>query len=385
VIGDDVQDAIVELVRQHVDDGVRRVDLSWFGGEPLLAVDAIVSISHRLIKVCGERGAEYVGNITTNGFPLRDDVIDRLRTGHIGFLKISLDGPLHIHDKRRVALRGGAGLGRLVRVSSAIVEQNAAIEGHYTHYSTRQSFAEAQHRLLVAAEQVGLAHLSKCTSGTVMPLCLGGWSRERLYLGEPQCQPCTFNLADRVRSYIDHWCRGAGAPEDAAGLRAANARLQELLVERDERIAGQDAETDGPAKPAPRSLRGRSGRKPGRPKGQPGATMQLPHSPCWTARLGAAAPTCCNDGGDDLTLVGYSSRGSPALSNRSISDGRFVYRVRSSRTRAVNAAMSSSRRAFSCRSRRSCVAWSYSFGLENMVSFSTCCHVSSLRPASFSR
>lgn len=82
---------------------------------------------------------------------------------------------------------------------------------------------------------------------------------------------------------------------------------------------------------------------------------------------------------------GYASCGSPALSNRSISDGRFAYRVRSLRTRAVNAGMSSSRRAITCRSRRSCVAWSYSFGLENMVSLSTCCHVSSLRPASFSR
>ena len=312
VMGGDVQDAIVELVRQHVDDGVRHVNLSWFGGEPLLAVDAIVSISHRLIEVCEERGAEYAGSITTNGFRLRDDVIDRLRTCRIGFLKISLDGPPHIHDQRRV-LRGGqgtfrrilaniaaasqhmkvkirvnvdreneaelsalldelqaAGLGPHVQVSPAIVEQNAAIEGRYTQFSTRESFAAAQHRFLTVAENTPFAHPSlpsimgnfcsadfgrglmigplgelyacwadfgnpdkrvgsilpftrsnqnylrqytdfdptidpKCTSCTVLPLCLGGCSRERLYLGEPQCLPVKFNLADRVRSYADHW------------------------------------------------------------------------------------------------------------------------------------------------------------------------------------
>src|SRR5579871_6465131 len=97
------------------------------------------------------------------------------------------------------------------------------------------------------------------------------------------------------------------------GLRAANARLRELLAERDARIAEQAAEntalrealaelqsqvadlaarvktnsrnssrppsSDGPARPAPKSLRGKSGRKPGRPKGQPGATMELTDHP----------------------------------------------------------------------------------------------------------
>jgi transposase len=102
-------------------------------------------------------------------------------------------------------------------------------------------------------------------------------------------------------------------PGDSPGVRAANARLRELLAGRDERIAAQQAEigllreqlaalqsqvadlaarvksnsrnssrppsSDGPAKPAPKSLRGKSGRKPGRPKGQPGATMQLSDHP----------------------------------------------------------------------------------------------------------
>ena len=113
-------------------------------------------------------------------------------------------------------------------------------------------------------------------------------------------------------------------PDDAAGLRAANTRLRELLAERDARIgellarleavgdqvaglqaqvadlaakAGQNSKnssrppsSDGLAKPAPKSLRGKSGRKPGRPKGQPGVTMQLSESPDWVVRH---EPACC--------------------------------------------------------------------------------------------
>jgi transposase len=112
---------------------------------------------------------------------------------------------------------------------------------------------------------------------------------------------------------VRHVPETSSVPDDSAGLRAANARLRELLAERDERLAERDAEigllreqlavlqsqvadlaaqvrsnsrnsskppsSDGPAKPAPKSLRGKSGRKPGRPKGQPGATMQLSDHP----------------------------------------------------------------------------------------------------------
>jgi transposase len=105
-----------------------------------------------------------------------------------------------------------------------------------------------------------------------------------------------------------------GVPDSGdGGLRAVNTRLRELLAERDARIAEQAAEnavlrealaelqsqvadlaaqvkansrnsskppsSDGLAKPSPKSLRGRSGRKPGRPKGQPGATMELTDHP----------------------------------------------------------------------------------------------------------
>jgi hypothetical protein len=71
-----------------------------------------------------------------------------------------------------------------------------------------------------------------------------------------------------------------GVSDDAARLRAASTRLRDLLAERDERIAAQKPPpSDGLTKPSPESLRGKFGRKPGRPKGQPGATMELSDHP----------------------------------------------------------------------------------------------------------
>ena len=119
-----------------------------------------------------------------------------------------------------------------------------------------------------------------------------------------------------------------GVPDSGdGGLRAANTRLRELLAERDARIAEQAAEnaalrealaelqsqvadlaaqvktnsrnsskppsSDGPARPAPKSLRGKSGRKPGRPKGQPGTTAELTDHPDKKVKHRPAKCGCC--------------------------------------------------------------------------------------------
>ena len=114
-----------------------------------------------------------------------------------------------------------------------------------------------------------------------------------------------------------------GVPGDGAGLRAANARLRELLAERDAQVAGlrvlvadlqaQVAElaaragqnsknssrppsSDGLGRPAPRSLRKKTGRSPGRPKGQPGATMELTGHPDHVIRHEPSACRNCGIG-----------------------------------------------------------------------------------------
>ena len=124
-------------------------------------------------------------------------------------------------------------------------------------------------------------------------------------------------------------------PDDAAGLRAANARLRELLAERDAEVAvlreqlaalqsqvadlaarvasnsrnsSKPPSSDGLAKPAPKSLRGKSGRKPGRPKGQPGATMQLSDHPDKTVRHRPARCGCCGKSLKNAAVTGTERR-----------------------------------------------------------------------------
>ncbi len=139
---------------------------------------------------------------------------------------------------------------------------------------------------------------------------------------------CAYLRAGRGRGVVRCVPEMPGVPDSGdGGLRAANAWLRELLAERDTRIAEQDAviavlreelaglqsqvadltarlrsnsrnsskppSCDGLAKPAPKSLRRKSGRKPGRPKGQPGVTMELTDHPDKRVRHRPSRCGCC--------------------------------------------------------------------------------------------
>jgi transposase len=80
--------------------------------------------------------------------------------------------------------------------------------------------------------------------------------------------------------------------EQLSGLQAQVADLA-ARVALNSRNSSKPPSSDGLAKPAPKSLRGKSGRKPGRPKGQPGATMQLSEHPDKTVRHRPARCGCC--------------------------------------------------------------------------------------------
>ncbi len=95
-----------------------------------------------------------------------------------------------------------------------------------------------------------------------------------------------------------------------AGLAQAVARIGELEAQlaMTSRNSGKPPSSDGLAKPAPKSLRARSGRGPGRPKGQPGVTLRQVEVPDHVIAHEPAACCGCGAGLGGAGLAGMERR-----------------------------------------------------------------------------
>ena len=81
-LDDVVAKSIVKFIRKNISK-YSSVVISWFGGEPLLNIDAIEEISKEVISICKCAKKQFYASITTNGFLLTKKNIDTLYRCHV--------------------------------------------------------------------------------------------------------------------------------------------------------------------------------------------------------------------------------------------------------------------------------------------------------------
>lgn len=78
------------------------VNLTWYGGEPLLQMKAIHEFTQRLIK----KGVKLAASMITNGYLLNEENIQLMKESKISDIQVTIDGDKEIHDKKRPLLCG---------------------------------------------------------------------------------------------------------------------------------------------------------------------------------------------------------------------------------------------------------------------------------------
>lgn len=109
-----VQNAIIDYVRKCINlyTGVR---VSWFGGEPLLAMDVISYLSTEIMKICKNAKRSYIANITTNAYLLTYDVFCQLLNYNVLSYQITIDGLKETHNTQRVLINKGPTYDEIVK------------------------------------------------------------------------------------------------------------------------------------------------------------------------------------------------------------------------------------------------------------------------------
>lgn len=87
---------------------IEALNITWYGGEPLLGLDRIEQISKALIPYCEERNIPYSAMIVTNGYLLDQNSAKLLKSLKVTRAQITIDGLEETHNARR-KLKSGEG------------------------------------------------------------------------------------------------------------------------------------------------------------------------------------------------------------------------------------------------------------------------------------
>ena len=110
----EVQDDVIALAERMMDaTKEKRMSVSWFGGEPLLAPDVIESLSERLMALAERKGSEYSAGIITNGYFLTQKNVDMLARCKVDSCQVTIDGLGAAHDATRHLAGGGGTFDRI--------------------------------------------------------------------------------------------------------------------------------------------------------------------------------------------------------------------------------------------------------------------------------
>lgn len=101
---------IINGLKAFVEEKARNLSdlhISWFGGEPLIALGVIKELSESFLAIAEENDIHYSCDLVTNGYLLTKDVFQQLLSWNINQFMITIDGIGDVHDSRRHLTGGG--------------------------------------------------------------------------------------------------------------------------------------------------------------------------------------------------------------------------------------------------------------------------------------
>jgi uncharacterized protein len=96
----EIQRGTVEFISRQI-QGSKALAVQWFGGEPLLAYDCILSMSEALMRSCESAGVQFQTEMVSNATLLTKEMIEGFRRISLKAIQIPMDGKAATYAKRK--------------------------------------------------------------------------------------------------------------------------------------------------------------------------------------------------------------------------------------------------------------------------------------------
>ena len=101
--------------------------MTWFGGEPLLALRVIRELSNRFVAAASASGKPYGARMATNGSLLTNRTLRMLHEEcKLEAMDVTIDGPAELHDQRRLKRNGIGSFHHTMAVIAEAVRERTA-------------------------------------------------------------------------------------------------------------------------------------------------------------------------------------------------------------------------------------------------------------------
>lgn len=107
-MSDKTAEQMTDFIKELFTENKDSLEMTFYGGEPLLSMGLIRSVSTEMKSFAESRGAAYTSALVSNGSLFKREVAEELVGLGLETIKVTLDGPAEIHNKYR-PFKSGAG------------------------------------------------------------------------------------------------------------------------------------------------------------------------------------------------------------------------------------------------------------------------------------
>lgn len=114
---EETKSGLIKFIKNKIDqERIQFLSITWYGGEPLLALDTILELSEKIIALCNENKVYYASSIVTNGCLLDAPTAKLLKEKcALKVAQITIDGLPEKHNRRRILKNGEDSFGIIVK------------------------------------------------------------------------------------------------------------------------------------------------------------------------------------------------------------------------------------------------------------------------------